>query len=79
MLHVMAVEPRKDEALILHSFPDNPEKKFLLSLSNKLTLILCMTSVQPAKLEQSYMVNDLTLTFIKLHIHRLHILTNTSH
>lgn len=52
MLQAMAVEPRKNEALILPSFPDNPEKKFLLFLSNMLTFILCMTSMQPAKLGQ---------------------------
>lgn len=46
MRQAMTVEPRKSEGLILPSFPDNPEKKFLLSLSNMLTFILCMTSMQ---------------------------------
>lgn len=81
MLQAMAVEPRKNEALILPSFPDNLEK-FLLSPSNMLTFILCMTFMQPAKLGQSYVVNDLTLTFLKLHILKYtytHILTNIGH
>lgn len=78
MLQAMAVEPRKNEALILRSFPDNTERKFLIPLSNILTFILCMTSMQPVKLGQSCVVNDLALTFVKLHILTLHILTNTS-
>lgn len=71
VLQTMAVKLGKNEGLIFPSPPNNLEKKFLLSPSNMLTFVLCMTCMQPAKLGQSYMVNDLTLTFVKLHILRL--------
>lgn len=66
MLQAMGIEPRKSEALLLPSCPDNPEKKCLLSLSKMLMFILCTTTMQPAKPGQSYAVSDLTLTFVNL-------------
>lgn len=69
---LLSLEKMKDSFFLpCPCSPNNLEKKFLLSPSNMLTFVLCMTCMQPAKLGQSYMVNDLTLTFVKLHILRL--------